>query len=297
VKILVTGSNGLLGQKLVERCLKESNIEVVATSAGPNRNTAFNLIYHTLDITNSEEVEKVLSQLKPDVVINTAAMTNVDQCEEEKEKSWQINVEGVRNVVKSCLKTGSFLLHLSTDFIFDGTKMLLDEEDKPNPINYYGETKLESEKIIRNSKISWAIARTVLVYGYTKGMNRSNIILWIKNKLELGERINLVDDQWRTPTIAEDLAEGCYLIAIKKATGIWNISGNELLTPYQMAIQVADYFKLDKELIGKTDSETFRQKATRPLKTGFSIEKAEKKLGYAPHSLLDGIGILAKQLE
>jgi len=297
MKILLTGSNGLLGQKLVELLVKDNNIELIATARGANR-LPFNsnYTYASLDITNKEEVLSAFKKFKPEVVINTAAMTNVDQCELEKEAGWKANVDSVAYLVEACEINNTFLLHLSTDFIFDGTKGPLTEEEEPNPVNYYGVGKLAAEKLIIDSKLEWAMARTVLVYGIVSDMSRSNIILWVKNSLENQKPINVVDDQWRTPTLAEDLAMGCYLIVKKKAKGIYNISGKDLLTPYDMAIKVRDYFELDGSLISRADSSTFSQPAKRPLKTGFIIEKAQKELGYEPHSFDEGIEIVSNQV-
>ena len=294
MKILITGSNGLLGQKLLALCLRKGT-EVIATSLGRNRFDD-SLTYLTMDITNSAEVEEVIGKTKPDVIINTAAMTNVDQCEDEKERCLLLNVAAVKNLVQSCEKHNSFLVHLSTDFVFDGSHGPLNENDKPNPVNFYGESKLKSELLIQESKCGWAIARTILVYGVLQNMSRSNIILWVKESLEKGIEIQVVDDQFRTPTLAEDLADGCYLIATKQAAGIWNISGKDLLTPYQMAIKTAEFFNLDQNLIKRTNSSAFRQRAVRPLKTGLVIEKAQSQLGYNPHSFEEGIQILAEQM-
>jgi dTDP-4-dehydrorhamnose reductase len=229
-------------------------------------------------------------------VIHGAAMTNVDHCETQREACWLANVTAVETLVKECEKTGSHLIHVSTDFIFDGTHGPLDEQEKPAPVNYYGESKLAAEEIVRRSTTTWAILRTVLVYGITNDMSRSNIVLWVKNSLEQGKTISVVNDQWRTPTLAEDLAQGCFLAAKKKATGIYNISGKDFLSPYDIAIKTADYFKLDKSLIKATDSTQFKQPAARPLTTGFIIEKARRELGYEPKSFEQGIAVLASQI-
>jgi len=252
--------------------------------------------YYPLDITNTVDVNSIIQKTKPDIIINTAAMTNVDQCEDEKERCHDINVKGVKNIVEAAKKTGSFLIHLSTDFIFDGKEGPLDENATPDPVNFYGKSKLESESIIEEAKINSAIVRTVLVYGTGKNLGRSNLVLWVKSQLEDGEVINIVDDQWRTPTLAEDLAEGCFLIAKNKAAGIWHISGNELLTPYEMALRIADFFNLDRSLIRRTTSNVLSQRANRPSKTGFVIEKAKKELGYNPHTFEQGLEILSSQL-
>jgi dTDP-4-dehydrorhamnose reductase len=241
-------------------------------------------------------VNTLVASAKPDVIINTAAMTNVDQCETEKEACWKNNVTSVEHLVKACDQNNVRLVHVSTDFIFDGSHGPLAEDEPVGPVNYYGESKLAAENIILKSSISNCILRTVLVYGITNDMSRSNIVLWVKKSLEDGKTINVVNDQFRTPTLAEDLAKGCYLAAIKKATGIYHISGKDFLSPYEIALATADYFKLDRSLIKPTDSNTFKQPAARPLITGFIIDKARKELGFEPRSFIEGIAILDNQL-
>lgn len=295
MKILITGANGLLGQKLISALSNDNSIELLATSRGECRLSGLpdHIKYQSLEITNQQEVAKVVGEYAPDVIIHTAAMTNVDQCEDEKEACWEINVTATKYLVQAAELCRSHFIHLSTDFIFSGEEGPLDEEAIPAPVNYYGESKLVSEQTVIACKTTWAIARTVLVYGVTSGMSRSNIILWVKSSLEKGENIRVVNDQWRTPTLAEDLAEGCILIAKKKAEGIFNISGKDFLTPYEMAIQTADYFELDRSLIEETDGSKFQLKAKRPPKTGFIIDKAINELGYQPRSFERGIAIVA----
>jgi dTDP-4-dehydrorhamnose reductase len=297
MRILVTGANGLLGQKLVELLQQKTDVDVIATARSPLTYALKRGIYRAMDISERESVERVVAETKPDVVVNTAAMTQVDHCETQREECWKQNVDAVGNVVTEVEKIGAHLVQVSTDFIFDGTHGPLTEEEKPNPVNFYGESKLAGEKVVQQSKARWAILRTVLVFGVTPDMSRSNIVLWVKKSLEEGKKIQVVNDQWRTPTLAEDLAMGCYLAALKKSTGIFNISGEELMTPYDIAIATADFFKLDKSLIQVTDSTQFKQPARRPLKTGFIINKAKLELGYQPHTFGEGLALLAKQIK
>tara|TARA_B100000809_G_scaffold131728_1_gene129476 strand:- start:4903 stop:5814 length:912 start_codon:yes stop_codon:yes gene_type:complete len=295
--ILITGSNGLLGQKLLKLLSKNTEYKIIATARGENRvseTTGFE--FHSLDICNEVDVISLITEVKPNYIINTAAMTNVDQCEDDKEDCWDLNVNAVAYLTKAAEQTGAFLLHLSTDFIFDGKEGPYLEDATPNPLSYYGDSKLAAEKLLIESSIDWAIARTVLVYGITEKMSRSNIILWVKNSLEEGKKLTIVDDQWRSPTLAEDLAMGCFLIIKNHATGIFNISGKDVLTPYEMAIQTVEFFKLDASLIEKTDGSKFQQKAKRPPKTGFIIDKAVNEIGYNPHSFMEGIKILSQQV-
>lgn len=297
-KVLVTGSNGLLGQKLVQLLMEDPQYDLIATARGKNRLPFPESLYTflPLDITDKKQVDKVISEVKPEFIIHTAAMTNVDQCETERDACWKQNVDAVQYITEAAEKAKSFLIHLSTDFIFDGKNGPYDENAKPAPLSYYGESKLAAEKIVLKCKAKWAIARTVLVYGVAHDMSRSNIILWVKKSLEENKNIQVVNDQWRTPTLAEDLAMGCYLIMENESTGIYNISGKDFLTPYQMAIQTATFFNLDKSLITKSDSTKFTQPAKRPPKTGFIIEKAINNLGYDPHSFDEGIRLVAEQL-
>ncbi|WP_341224352.1 SDR family oxidoreductase [uncultured Arcticibacterium sp.] len=296
-KVLITGSNGLLGQKLVALLLEEGKFEIIATARGGNRlPIADGYTYQSMDITNKENVDEVMDTFKPDVLIHTAAMTNVDQCEAEKEACWALNVTATEYLVDACERNSTFLCHLSTDFIFDGSAGPYDEKAAANPISFYGWSKLAAEHLVTNSNIKWSIARTVLVYGIAHDMSRSNIILWVKKSLEDGKQINVVNDQWRTPTLAEDLAKGCALIAEKEAEGVFNISGKDLLNPYQMAHMTADFFNLDKSFIKEATAATFSQPAKRPPRTGFNIDKAVNELGYKPLSFEEGIAFLAKQI-
>jgi dTDP-4-dehydrorhamnose reductase len=296
MKILITGANGLLGQKLVTLLQTKENIQLIATARSPLTQPLERGVFFNLDVTDKPQVESVLQETKPDVVIHTAAMTQVDDCETNHEACVLHNVTAVQYLITACTKVNARFIHLSTDFIFDGSHGPLDETEEPRPVNFYGESKLAAEKLIQASGIDWCILRTVLVYGVTKDMSRSNIVLWVKKSLEKGKKISVVNDQWRTPTLAEDLAMGCYLAAIKNAKGVCNISGKDFLSPYDIAIQTAVFFKLDKTLITATDSSQFKQPARRPLTTGFILTKAIRDLDYQPHSFEEGLRVLASQL-
>ncbi|AHJ99033.1 SDR family oxidoreductase [Hymenobacter swuensis] len=297
MKILITGSNGLLGQKLVALLQQQAGVEVVATSRGANKLAALypNVRFVTLDVANQKQVQQVLQQEKPTHLLHTAAMTNVDECELQQVECWQQNVTAVRYLVESCERQHIHLLHLSTDFVFSGTEGPLREDAEPAPVNFYGQSKLAAEELVQNCRTPWAILRTVLVYGVAHEYGRTNIVLWVRDSLRAGKPINVVNDQFRTPTLAEDLAQGCWLAARHNATGIYHLSGRELYTPYQMAMQVAAFFGLDAALITSVDASVFSQPAKRPLRTGFVISKAESDLGYCPRSFAEGIALVATQ--
>ncbi len=296
-RILVTGSNGLLGQKITDLILETSRVQLIATSKGADRHPRKGqYTYAELDIANEEQILEVVSKYKPEVIINTAAMTNVDACEKEKDLCRILNVEAVKYLANVSGQNNIHLIHLSTDFVFDGEAGPYDEEAIPNPLSYYGESKLEAENILKASACRWAILRTIIVYGIVKDMSRSNIVLWAKGALEKGSPINVVNDQWRMPTLAEDLAECCLLTAEKEATGVFNASGKDMMSIIELVEQVADFYHLDKSLINPISSDSLNQDAKRPKKTGFILDKSRQVLGYNPHSFKEGMKIMERQL-
>lgn len=296
-RILVTGSNGLLGQTLTELLQGGTRAELIASSKGANRYPdSDGYAYTELDISDNEQLSEVISVFKPDVIINTAAITNVDVCHLERDLCRKVNVDAVRDLVAICEAKNIHLIHLSTDFVFDGESGPYAEDAILKPISFYGESKYEAEKIIQGSVCRWTILRTILVYGVTANMSRSNIVLWAKSALEKRESIKVVNDQWRMPTLALDLAEACLLVVEKEAAGIFHISGNEMMSVYELVQKVAEYWNLDQALILSVSSGGLNQEAKRPRKTGFILQKAISILGYRPHSFSEGLKMVDKQL-
>ena len=298
MKILVTGSNGLLGQKLVAALRDDSAVQLIATSRGPDRTPApSGYRYIALDITDAAAVGLVFKEVLPDVVIHTAAMTNVDACELDPENCRLQNVTAVEFLVENAKRTGSHFIHLSTDFVFDGANGPYREEDEPAPLSIYGQSKLDSERVVMNSGLKeWSIARTIIVYGVAQGLSRSNVVLWAKSALEKGQPIKVVDDQWRMPTLAEDLADGCIRIARRKATGIFHLCGPDLMSILELVQRVGRFFALDTSAITPVKSDTLAQPAKRPPRTGFVLDKARRDLGFTPRSFEEGLAVLRDQL-
>ncbi|GEP98858.1 SDR family oxidoreductase [Chitinophaga cymbidii] len=297
MKVLITGSNGLLGQYLVQRLSALPEYEVIATGRGANRlRQQAGYKYESVNLADEAAVKGLIERSQPDAIIHAGAMTQADDCERNKDACWMVNVTATRYLLQGAEKTGAFFLFLSTDFVFDGLAGPYREDDPVNPVNYYGASKAAAERIVKQSKAAWAIARTVLVYGVADDPRRSNIITWVKSNLEQKKKLKVVNDQWRTPTLAQDLAEGCKLIIDKRAEGVFHLSGKDMLTPYDMAVQVAGYLDLETKLLEKVDGSGFKQPAKRPARTGFVIEKAEKELGFTPHSFEEGLKIVVEQL-
>ena len=300
--ILVTGTNGLLGQKLIYRLLEINSFKIIAVARGQNRlNVKTGYDYYDIDITEKEKIFNIIQKTKPNIVINPAAMTNVDACENDKSTCIKTNIEAVKHLVEALENTQNenykpHFIHFSTDFVFDGSNGPYNEEDIPNPISFYAESKLKSEEIVKQSKLKWAIVRTIIIYGVTDGNQRSNIVLWVKNSLSNGQRINVITDQYRSPTLAEDLANGTIAIAQKGSTGIYHLSGPDTFSIWNLAEQIADFWKLDKSLMKPVTSNELNQPAKRPPVTGFILDKAKKDLNYCPHTFVDGLKIVDEQL-
>lgn len=298
-KIFLTGSNGLLGQKLVIALESRPDVELVATSRGENRAAGRKgYAYESLDVLNFEAVKDALARHRPDTLIHTAAMTNVDLCEGEKDLCWRLNVDTVGMLSLLCQRYDIHLIHLSTDFIFNGRKgSFYRETDAPCPLSYYGKSKLVSEELVLERKMRHTIIRTILLYGVVGDLHRSNIVLWAKEALGKRTPINVVSDQYRSPTLAEDLADACIQSALREALGIYHVSGKDFMSILELVETTADFFGLDRTLIRSVDSKTLKQAAVRPAKTGFVLDRAMRDLDYQPHSFKEGLGIIKAQLE
>nr|HID59940.1 dTDP-4-dehydrorhamnose reductase [Desulfobacterales bacterium] len=291
--ILVTGCNGLLGQKTVLSGSKDNNIIGVDLHKSP---IISDLRYHRLDITDKDRTMSFVEQISPDCVINTAALTDVDLCETRPDLAWKINVEGLINVSEACLRTGSKLIQISSDYVFDGKYGPYDEDAPPNPINHYGRTKLESEKVaLSSSPDNNIVVRTMVLYGYAPGV-RPNFVLWLINALQQGTQVRIVTDQWGNPTFADDLAGLLIRLGTSDLSGLFHLAGGDLLSRFQMAQLIADAFGLDKGLIKPVITVQLDQTAPRPLKSGLKTGKIERALGVKPLKFKEGLERLAGQM-
>lgn len=289
-KVVVTGSNGLLGQSLLNLLLKEKEkYAVFGFSRGRNRSGRTDFEYISIDITKEAHLKEEIKKIQPDFIINTAAMTQVDDCESQKEACDLLNVSVVSWLTEISEEIKAHVIHISTDFIFDGKKGLYKETDTPNPLSYYGVSKLKSEEILLNSNINYTILRTILVFGKVFDMSRNNIVLWVKKMLEEKKEITIVDDQYRMPTYVEDLALACKISMDKKAVGVFNISSKELLSIYEIALQIAAVFNLDESLIKRISTSSLNQRAPRPAKTGFDLTKTNTVLEFYPKTFKENL--------
>jgi len=293
MKILITGSNGLLGQKLVKQLLNK-NISFLASSKGENRNPQCpNTHYVQMDITKPSQVSAIFQEYLPSAVIHTAAITNVDYCESNISECKEVNIAATNILFHAAQSINAQLIALSTDFVFDGVRGNYKETDAPNPLSVYAKSKLAAEQLLQVSNYkNWAIVRTIIVFGEGSNLSRSNIVLWAKEALASGKELNIIDDQFRAPTWADDLAWACIRIAMMKKKGMFHISGPETFSIYDLVLRVAKFCGLETESLNKTTSESLNQAAKRPPKTGFDLTKARKEIGYNPMSFEESLKLL-----
>lgn len=292
MKFLITGSNGLLGQKIVQQ-LRNKQHEFIATSQGENRNSNCpNERYFSLDITDENAVHEFIQQLKPTHIIHTAALTNVDECELNPTKCQRINLDGTRFLFEAAKSIGAHFEFLSTDFVFDGEKGNYSEEDKVNPLSVYAQSKVDGENtLIQSDYKNWSIARTIIVYGTAENLSRSNLLVWAKSALPKGEPMKIIDDQFRAPTWADDLAWGCIRICALNKTGIFHLSGPSTQSIYQIVEEIANHYNWSMSQVEKISSSELNQPAKRPPKTGFNLSKAKNELGYCPKSIKETLDL------
>lgn len=290
--ILITGGNGLIAQKLLVAIPNiDNSCKIISTSKSPAIFPVLpNMTFELLDITNYSEVEYLINLYSPDIIINTAAISSPDFCEDNKAECWNVNVSAVEYLAKLCKKKDIYLCHFSTDFVFDGLASEYPEYSSSlSPVSMYGRSKAESEAIMINLSCRYSIIRTSLVYGLLQHQRKSNILNFVINSLRDKKSINVVSDQYRTPTLAEDLADACAKISLNCIEGIFNIAGSELISVYDFACTIANVFGLDQNMISPCTTVSLNEKALRPVKTFLPIDNIQAEIDYSPRSIIDGL--------
>lgn len=299
MRVLLTGSNGFLGQKFCEKSSEFTEIKaVLGISKSENRNPYLNDdTFQQLDLLDTNALTKVIQEYQPTHILHCAALTSVEICEQQPELAIQINVELSKHLAQIAKEQNIHFTFLSTDFVFDGQHGPYQENDAVKATNAYGQSKIDAEQAILATNTNTAILRTILVYGAIPDKGRSNLVLWAKKQLENGTKINVVSDQWRMPTWVDDLANACYLVMQRKATGIFHISGNEMMTILEAVQKLADTWNLDKSLIHSITAAEIGQATNRPRKTGFILDKAEQILNFKPTSFVVSLQKIEEQLK
>jgi dTDP-4-dehydrorhamnose reductase len=294
-RIFVTGANGMVGQRAVEFYSGMNKIELLACSIEEN---SFSNIteYISCDISNREKIKKIIYDFCPDYIINTAAFTNVDLSEKQREETWKANVKGVEFITEAARVIDAHVIHISSDYIFDGKEGPYDENAIPNPLGYYGRTKLASENVLKIGGVIYTIVRTNVLYGFALN-SRPDFVRWLVSELRIGNNVNIVDDQINNPTFIEDLVQGINKIIEFKKHGIYNIGGKEFLSRYNFAKIIAGFFNLSENLIIPIKTKELNQGAKRPLNSGLITLRAETELGYKPHTINESLAVMKRELD
>jgi len=288
MKILITGANGFLGQHL-SLYLAARGHTIIASGRGECKIPAKEkFIYRPLELTNKNDVLAVIDDVTPDVIIHTAAMSKPDECNNNREQCLLNNVNATEYLVDAANTVGADIIYVSTDFVF-GEGGPHKETHIPAPLNFYGESKLMAEELVKAKANHYAIMRPVFIYGEVWEGIRPTFLHWVRNNLEQNKPIKVVSDQQRTPTYVIDLCKGIEAMIEKKLTGTYHLAGKEVLSPYQMAVKVADVLGLDKNLIESVTADTFPEPVKRAKQSGLVIDKARKELGYEPVSFEEGV--------
>ena len=293
MKLLVTGASGLFGTKLCELATQKS-WEV--HSAHVQHKPPYGIPVR-FDVSDRKAAEEVFRHVKPEVVVHSAAMTDVDRCESEKALAWRTNVEGTLNIAKNCKQHGTFLLYISTDYVFDGKREKHTETEPSNPINYYGLTKLKGEETVKNLLETCCIARTSVVYGANPAAGKVNFALWLMERLKRKEKTNVVIDQWNSPTLNTNLAKMILEIIEKRLTGIFHLAGATRLNRYDFARNLAEIFNLETDLITPVESTKIPWIAKRPRDSSLNVDKALETLENKPLQITSALNELKRELD
>ena len=286
MKILVTGCNGLLGQNLIEQA--PENTDVYGIDLQDNSFLLSDEKYQRLNFLDRKKLLDFVEFIHPDWIINAAAYTNVDGAEVERELCWQVNVEAIENLVYAARKTGTRILHVSTDYIFNGKNGPYAEDASPDPVGFYGRSKLAGENVLKISPVDYAIVRTMVLYGHVIG-GRPNFVTWLVENLKNGNNVRIVNDQFGNTTLAEELADGCWTIVEQDARGVFHIAGSEIVDRFTFAEKIAAVFDLNPELIQPITTADLQQAAPRPMQSGLIVDKAVKELGLNPSNVEEGL--------
>jgi dTDP-4-dehydrorhamnose reductase len=289
-KLLITGTSGLLGNKIVD--IAKHNYKVIPTyNTKPLHSNSLKL-----EIANLNEALSIFNKLEPNIVIHTASETNVDKCENEKEHAWKTNVQGTRNIAEACKNVGAKLIYISTDYVFDGKKGLYNEEDKPNPVNYYGLTKLEGERQVIEYSNNYAILRTSVLYGWHPW--KQNFATWVINQLKQDKETKVVDDHYNTPTLVDNLAEITIEVTEKDRRGLYHASGSERISRYEFAKQIARTLNLNAELVKPVKmSQLTAWIAKRPRDSSLNTSKIQKQLKTKPLDITEGLNKMKEEMK
>lgn len=286
-KILITGGTGLLGNGLLMTSPLNSKIYASYKNQFDNQNKISDLNFMRLNIEDKDELEKLFVKIKPDVVIHSASLSNLDYCEVNKKEAFRVNVSGTENVIRECRKFNSLLVFISSNAVFNGLNPPYSEDDKVNPINYYGETKVLCENLIKKSNLDFVIIRPALIYGWSK--RRTSPVTFVLERLRNNQKIRMSNDTYTNPVLNIQVAQSIWNALKLNKKGIFHIAGGDRVNRFEFSLQIAEVFNFDKNLIESIKSEILKESAKRMFDTTLSTKKMEKELLIKPLGIKEGL--------
>lgn len=292
MRLLITGASGLLGSKLVKLAI-DSGHEVHSLylkhslpEGHPQR----------LDITDQAAVEKTLADKLPEVVIHAASVTDLDLCEQNPELAYRVNATATSFLAEACRNVKSLLIYVSTDYVFDGEQGNYSEHDQPNPVNVYGKSKFLGEQEVIRKAEDFCIARTSVVFGWGR-KHRSNFATWVYEKCRAAQKINVVTDQYATPTLNSNLARMLLESAERRMNGTFHLSGSTRVNRYEFAVLLARKFGFDEKLLAPVKAEAIQWIARRPFDSSLNVAKAQEIFNNKPSSLDEALNEFAAETQ
>ena len=289
MRLLVVGANGLLGGE-VTRVAAERGDDVHSGYIGPSPEAGTPV---ELDLLRPDTVARAICTVKPDVVIHTAAMTDVDGCERDRELARAVNVEGTATVADLAREAGAFLVYVSTDYVFSGEQGDYREGDATGPVNHYGLTKLEGERRCRDA----CIARPCVIYGARPALGKVNFALWLIDKLGKGEQVSIVTDQFVTPTLNTSLARMLLELGDRRLTGVFHTAGATRVSRFDFSRMLADEFGLDSDLINPITMDDIEWAARRPRDSSLNTDRVREILKEKPSTIEQALRLLKEEIE
>ena len=290
MKFLVTGSAGLVGQQVVKDLSKSNQVFSCYNESKPECGDSVKM-----DLQNYEMVSSVLTEIKPDVVIHLGAMTGVDLCEKEKTSASEINTKATEIIAKECSKLNSFLVYVSTDYVFDGKLGMYKEDDVASPLGFYGKSKLEGEKAVQNFSTNWCIARTSTPFGLHP--TKKSFPMWVIENLQKQKQISVVIDQFTSPTYIPNLSRMLIEISERRITGIIHVAGASKISRYQMASMVSDKLNLDGTLLEQISMNKMKWVAQRPKDSSFDVSRASSVLNEKPQKIDQSLNLFIDEMK
>lgn len=285
--VLVTGATGLLGKGMEETM--PAGWRMLGVHQRPYKVTSRLAVHRALDIRDRRAVERLFAARKFDAVVHAAGIASVDYVESHYAESLESNIVGTLNVTSACRRSGTPLVYVSTNAVFDGTRAPYSEDAPVNPVNKYGRLKVECERLVRETLERWTVVRPILMYGWNRPETRPNTVTWILDKLSKGEPVELVDDVRENPLYSLQCGRALWAAVERMPGGTIHLAGKDAASRHEFGLKIADAFGLDRSLVRRVDSSRFPSIAPRPPDTTMLTVRMERELGVAPMTLEEGL--------